>query len=110
MQIECPECSKMISDKADFCPHCGYSLKKAKDEKATGIGCLAFIVIAVVVYYAMGFGNSTSNTPQKARQPDDISAFVMSQSFVEDRLVSPSTAKFPYITDAKVTKLVSTPE
>ena len=30
---------------------------------------------------------------------DKIGAFVMSQSFVKDRLKAPSTASFPYITD-----------
>ena len=26
--IKCPECDKQISDKAESCPHCGYSLEK----------------------------------------------------------------------------------
>ena len=26
--IKCPECGKKMSDKAEGCPHCGYSLKK----------------------------------------------------------------------------------
>lgn len=107
MQIECPECSKMISDKADMCPHCGYSLKKARDDKATGLGCMVFLVLAVALYFYIGSGNSTSDTPQKEREPDNIAAFVMSQTFVEKHLVSPSTAKFPYSSGAKIVKLDS---
>ena len=26
--IKCPECDKNISDKAESCPHCGYSFEK----------------------------------------------------------------------------------
>ena len=25
--VNCPECSQQVSDKAAFCPHCGYPLK-----------------------------------------------------------------------------------
>jgi len=34
--IPCPECKKKISDRADFCPHCGLPAKyfKSFDEKA----------------------------------------------------------------------------
>lgn len=33
MLIKCPECSKDVSDKADFCIHCGFPLKPVKEEK-----------------------------------------------------------------------------
>lgn len=31
--IVCPECGKEISDKAEACIHCGYPMKKIKEEK-----------------------------------------------------------------------------
>lgn len=31
--IECPECSKEISDKAKACPHCGYPINKNEELK-----------------------------------------------------------------------------
>ena len=34
--IKCPECKKEVSDKAEVCPHCGYPLRKRKDEKSEG--------------------------------------------------------------------------
>ena len=105
MQIECPECSKMISDKADICPHCGYSLKKARDDKATGLGCMVFLVLAVALYFYIGSGNSTSDTQRKEREPNDITAFVMSQTFVKKNLVSPSSAKFPYSDEANIVQI-----
>lgn len=30
--IECPECQKQISDKAEFCPNCGYPVNKRSNE------------------------------------------------------------------------------
>ncbi|QPG06870.1 zinc ribbon domain-containing protein [Salinimonas marina] len=30
--IDCPSCNKKISDKADDCPHCGFSLADASSE------------------------------------------------------------------------------
>lgn len=30
MLIKCPECELQISDKAAFCPHCGYVITKSK--------------------------------------------------------------------------------
>lgn len=112
MQIECPECSKMISDKADMCPHCGYPMgkikkeAKKKEETKSAIGWTITCFLVIVLYIA--FGKPAFDTPQKPHEPDDTEAFVMSQSFVEQRLVSPTTAKFPYIGDAyEVTKIDS---
>lgn len=31
--IKCKECGKEMSDKAEVCPHCGYSEKKAKEKE-----------------------------------------------------------------------------
>ena len=58
---------------------------------------LAFIVLAV--------GSSDSRTPEekaKAGCEDPIAAFVMSQSFVKDRLKAPATADFPSFSDSGV--------
>lgn len=33
--IKCPECSKQMSDKAESCPHCGYSLEKKESSNKT---------------------------------------------------------------------------
>lgn len=33
--IECPECGKRISDKAEVCPNCGYPMRKRQPESDT---------------------------------------------------------------------------
>ena len=34
--MNCPECSKPLSDKADSCPSCGYVLKRRQAEGSAG--------------------------------------------------------------------------
>ncbi|MBE6443171.1 MAG: zinc-ribbon domain-containing protein [Alphaproteobacteria bacterium] len=61
--IKCNECGKEISESADMCPHCGFSLKKYKeqleqdkkyknDEKYRK-GCLYFILF-VIMFFIIG--------------------------------------------------------
>lgn len=33
--VNCPECQKQISDKAESCPNCGYRSKKASENVTT---------------------------------------------------------------------------
>lgn len=35
MLIQCPECKKEVSDAAQNCPHCGYAIKKAPENKSS---------------------------------------------------------------------------
>ena len=62
--VNCPECSKEISDSSVSCPHCGYPLNKekpvqnvpSKNQKpkynSKGIGCLV-IIIGILIIYAV---------------------------------------------------------
>lgn len=56
--INCFECKKEISDKAEFCPHCGVPLKASKKEapivvarregcflQFLNLGCLIWVII-----------------------------------------------------------------
>ena len=49
--IKCPECGKEVSDHAESCPNCGFSLKPHKTKNNIVIGVIAgiFGVIAIVV-------------------------------------------------------------
>jgi hypothetical protein len=50
--IECPECHKEVSDKADACPHCGNPIAATKNEKPkdkSRRGCLVFILLLIGV-------------------------------------------------------------
>lgn len=60
---------------------------------------------AFSLFLVFAAGSSDDRTPeQKAKDDceDTIMAFIMSQSFVEKRLKSPSTADFPYAHDEGV--------
>lgn len=66
-----------------------------KNAKESAIGCLIFIVIGGILFVSCS--SDESETPeQKAERmcKDEISARVMAQSFIKDRLKAPSTAEF----------------
>jgi len=99
--ITCPECKKKISDSANKCPNCGFQLSheaiaeiKAKDQKnnqASGIGCLALIVIVFVI------GLLTYDQKENPETGRETLAFIHCQNFVTQRLKAPSTADFPHL-------------
>lgn len=94
--IKCKECGNQVSKKADACPNCGYNLKKARKGKQQGIGCLLWIIVGIVGFFfisEMDFG-SGETTPWNERD-NWAGAYVMTQDWVKNRLVSPSTADFP---------------
>ena len=62
--INCPECSKEVSDKAPACPNCGVVLNASSTEKVhsaiwgwwMGLGCLlGFAGTGFVILYGFGF-------------------------------------------------------
>lgn len=42
MLIQCPECHRQISDKAQFCPQCGYTIGKDKINKVCTINNIQY--------------------------------------------------------------------
>lgn len=59
--INCPECSKEISDTVKTCPNCGFSIKKQKNKKSKkkaliittsiiGIFIIAFVIVGFITY------------------------------------------------------------
>lgn len=70
--IKCPECDKKVSDKAEGCPHCGYSFKKKieiNDEKLKELKgkwnnkyLIIILVVLVIGYFLFFNGSKTNNT------------------------------------------------
>lgn len=70
--IKCPECDKKVSDKAENCPHCGYSFKKKieiNDEKLKELKgkwnnkyLIIILVVLVIGYFLFFNGSKTNNT------------------------------------------------
>lgn len=58
--IDCPECGKRISDKAESCPNCGVPIRRRKDpensKKNPALVVVAIIgaIVAVVVLLSAG--------------------------------------------------------
>lgn len=108
--IQCSECGKQVSDKAQGCPNCGAPIAAApqsappptpqqptKDDKKKSstaqqgcLGCLGVFVILLAIVVLI---------PSSESGPRDHStmAVVQCRNFVRDRLQSPSTADFPFL-------------
>lgn len=100
--INCPECNKEVSNKADACPNCGNPINISAPGKRslnlkTNSGCLnAFLVLvaALIIYLVLpdfGANSSVNNQPKH----DKAMAWQITQKFVKEKIKSPSTAVFP---------------
>lgn len=60
--INCPECSKSISDSANNCPNCGYPINPVQMPKPKGQGCFmqtlnaGCLIIVVIFVFALIIG------------------------------------------------------
>ena len=59
--MNCPECDLQVSDKALFCPHCGFPLKGTKEQKRR--------YIPKRMRLPNGFGRITEIKGKKLRKP-----------------------------------------
>lgn len=96
--IKCRDCGKDVSDTAPSCPGCGAPVaKKGGGTIRTGCGCLGaalLVFILVGLFYPTGERNDDTA----------ISACVMAESFVKDRLRAPATADFSSCSDGSAVK------
>jgi hypothetical protein len=67
--INCPECNKEVSDKAEACPHCGCGIKPKKTP-SKGIGCGTVILfLAVIIIWSQVFEPNSPKPPAAPSQP-----------------------------------------
>jgi len=103
--IQCPECRKAISDKAQACPHCGAPVISpealAQQGKTPPMpGCLiAFIILIsiVVILIVIGPIIGGPDTPEKRRANcvghGEEEAHYYAEQSVTSRLKAPTTAE-----------------
>lgn len=115
--VKCSECGKNVSSKAKACPNCGAPLGVGRTHISTGKGCLAVIIISIVlfvfIYNSADDGSksssskqpSTPSTSSKSDSGDVHGAWAYMQLFVEKRLKSPKSADFPFGGSRHVTNL-----
>ncbi len=107
----CKECGKEISDKAKSCPNCGAKMR--------GFKAIPFLVVSLFIVVVLHYINKATvekaaprtagaAAPKVERCGNPISAYTSSQDIVKKNIVSPSTAKFPYMgfdDDVRVTSV-----
>lgn len=81
--INCKECGKEISDKANKCPHCGFDITKEKHTKATSKGCgYMFFGIAAVIFISVVVGSFSESDNSNIDQITVLDTSVLS---IEDK-------------------------
>lgn len=60
------------------------------------IGIIVLVIVVIILIF--------SSFSDKPSEPDDIMAYIMAKSFVENQLKAPSTAKFADSWDSTITK------
>lgn len=97
--INCPECSKEISDTVARCPHCGYKIKRKKGKKVLKIlgitvgSVIALLIAALVVLMIIGH-NKNYKTDIKSIPLDTLGEMpIIVTSLPEERMgdIKPST-------------------
>lgn len=100
--VRCRECKAKVSDKADKCPHCGISRPGSSPAKDGAIGCLSFILLAVIFSFFWKLCDSQENTNHSTN-----SNLKISEQLIEDRpeisngtINSQDYAEWPFIGDS----------
>jgi len=65
--INCPECSKEISDQAVSCPHCGYSLKPVASPHKRSSILPIFLMICCIIGGIICYNKANELTPDISR-------------------------------------------
>lgn len=92
--INCPECSKQISDQSTTCPHCGYPIqarkvdtwstqqapKEPEKKKAKSYGCGTFVLLIVICFIVYQFVSSYSDYKERIPTPSAPSSEKTTQS------------------------------
>jgi hypothetical protein len=76
----------------------------ARSRKILTFGCLPILILLVIVAIAANRSDSDSSKSSDDGAPGDHAAAVMCEEFVKKRLKSPSTARFPGVTDPEYAK------
>ena len=95
---KCKDCDHQVSSKAKTCPSCGYDLKKNSNNRWRAFGCLFWIGIGFMLFSWASTWELPEAEPWDQRDNSTM-AYIQMESFVKERLVSPSTADFPGVFD-----------
>lgn len=103
--VPCKACGKQIAFDVT-CPHCG------KNNKRVTTGASGCVILCCILFVLISLLGSLSDSGSSSSRPDtarDSDAIIMAQDFVEQRLRSPASAKFPWSDEHRVVKVPDQP-
>ena len=102
--IKCYECGNEISEKANSCPSCGYSLVAEKKKADTKRGAFIFLII-VIGLFLYNYKSETKVVEVKPRE--EIAPMRESKSFVDKADIEKITMSFKTFDNESLIELLS---
>lgn len=87
--IECPDCKNFLSDKADYCPHCGYVVPK---KPKTNIKLLLFIIALVILVFITITATSLMIYNHKSPMEKMVNNYFQDLKNIKGKNISPLAA------------------
>lgn len=87
--------------------------QKNKNKSVGCVGCFVMVILAISIFAIIGFytNENSTNTSSQSAQPahedkaDEMEAIIMAEKIVKQKLVSPSSAKFPRSSETTAVKV-----
>ena len=97
--INCPECNAQISQKAKYCPKCGYQIRSI-NQIFLIVYAISITVLALLYFLGILGKNENPLTIQPTAGQERI-AYNLSKEYVKKQLNYPRIVRFPKLRESK---------
>lgn len=114
---KCKGCGKEVSDKVNFCPHCGFRVSRTSGHSKYPALVPALVFAAVVVIFTLSnwiwprssqpattSTNSAPNTLDRAAENSDATVRGLCMLHIKNRLHDPDSAEFEHSSTTTITR------
>lgn len=105
--MKCPVCETELSENIDKCPTCKADIKKYLHGDflpKKGTNPVLYALLFIIIITILGIVLSRGGKDKKHNTPDNIEAYSMAELFIKEKLKTPSTVKFPTVSNTTIHK------